>query len=273
MRRLRRHLSYANVMASMAVFIALGGTATAALVITGKNVRNESLTSGDIKNGTVKGGDIRNGSVTTTDILDGTIGSSDIGFASLNSGDIADGSLLAKDFRLGELPGGSQGQKGDTGATGAKGDTGATGAKGDSGPSGPKGETGAAGPAGTASQSDVYNLHQDRPGSTPSELVLPAGTYLISAKTGVAATAGAPLQGQCLLSDKADGNPNDGSQFNLAADGHVETLPFQMTAILGATTTIQLRCAAFDDGDLPPFPAVRMIDVDISALEVARVNP
>ena len=44
-RALRRHLSYANVMATVAVFIALGGSSYAALKITGADVRNGSLRS------------------------------------------------------------------------------------------------------------------------------------------------------------------------------------------------------------------------------------
>ena len=117
--QLRSRLTYANVMASIAVFLALGGTATAALVITSKNVKNNSLTSADIKNR----------------------------------------SLLSQDFKPGQLvagapgPQGPQGPKGDAGAPGAKGDAGAPGAKGDPCPStdpacrGPQGEQGDPGPS------------------------------------------------------------------------------------------------------------------------------
>lgn len=48
--RLRARLTYANVMATTAVFIALGGTSYAALTVTGKNVKNSSLTGADVKN-------------------------------------------------------------------------------------------------------------------------------------------------------------------------------------------------------------------------------
>jgi hypothetical protein len=46
---MRRHLTYANVMATLGVFIALGGSSYAAVKITGKDVRNRSLTGKDIK--------------------------------------------------------------------------------------------------------------------------------------------------------------------------------------------------------------------------------
>ena len=90
-------LTYANVMATLAVFIALGGTGYAALTITGKNVRNGSLTGLDLKDGSVK------------------------------SGDIANGSLLSKDFKAGQLPAGlpgAQGQQGPMGQQGQKGEQG-----------------------------------------------------------------------------------------------------------------------------------------------------
>lgn len=49
LRFLRDRLTYANVMATLAVVIALGGTSYAALTITGAQVRNQSLTGKDIK--------------------------------------------------------------------------------------------------------------------------------------------------------------------------------------------------------------------------------
>jgi hypothetical protein len=53
--RLFAHLSYANVMATLALFIALGGTAVAGtrMLLTGANVQDHSLTGADIKNGSV----------------------------------------------------------------------------------------------------------------------------------------------------------------------------------------------------------------------------
>jgi hypothetical protein len=55
LRRVRRHLTYANVMATIAVFIALGGSSYAALKITGRNVKNNSLTYRDLKRNTLGG--------------------------------------------------------------------------------------------------------------------------------------------------------------------------------------------------------------------------
>jgi hypothetical protein len=59
MEALRRRLTYANVMATLAVFIALGGTSYAALTITGRNVKNSSLTFRDLRRDTLGGSRIK----------------------------------------------------------------------------------------------------------------------------------------------------------------------------------------------------------------------
>jgi hypothetical protein len=111
--RLRARLTYVNVMATIAVWIAFGGTAYAAITITGKNVKDSSLTGRDIKN------------------------------SSLTTDDVKNSSLVADDFKAGQLPApGASGPKGDTGAQGPKGDIGPQGA---SGAEGAKGDEGAPG--------------------------------------------------------------------------------------------------------------------------------
>jgi len=67
-RRLRDHLTYANVMATIAVFVALGGSSYAALSLTGSDIRNESLTGRDIRNGSIRSPDVKNRSLTGADI-------------------------------------------------------------------------------------------------------------------------------------------------------------------------------------------------------------
>ena len=91
-----RRINYANVVATLALFAALGGTSYAALRVTGKNVKNSSLTGVDVKN------------------------------SSLTTSDVKDRSLLSKDFKAGQLPAGAKGDKGDTGAAGAAGAPGVT---------------------------------------------------------------------------------------------------------------------------------------------------
>ncbi len=51
--RLRRHLSYANVMASIAVFLAFGGVGYAAATINGNSIKKQTIGAGKLKNGTL----------------------------------------------------------------------------------------------------------------------------------------------------------------------------------------------------------------------------
>lgn len=53
--RLRRHFTYANVTATLAVFIALGGSSYAALSLTGRDIRDGSLTHRDLKRDSLGG--------------------------------------------------------------------------------------------------------------------------------------------------------------------------------------------------------------------------
>ena len=58
-----KRLNYANVMATVAVFVALGGSSYAAVKITGKDVRNSSLTGADVKNRSLSRADLKRGTV------------------------------------------------------------------------------------------------------------------------------------------------------------------------------------------------------------------
>ena len=69
-RRLRDRLSYANVMATIAVFIALGGTSYAALTLP----RN-SVGSAQLRNGAVRSVDVKNRSLRVRDFSRGTLSS------------------------------------------------------------------------------------------------------------------------------------------------------------------------------------------------------
>jgi hypothetical protein len=120
-----RRPSPSMLVAVGAVVLACGGSATAASLITGSQVKNGTLTGADVKDSSLRGVDIKNRSLTTSDLSTATIKS-------------LKGSVSAQS-------GGATGVKGDTGPTGAKGDTGATGAtgaKGETGATGAKGDTG-----------------------------------------------------------------------------------------------------------------------------------
>jgi hypothetical protein len=92
MRIVRNHLSYANVTATLALFVALSGSAYAAIKLPANSV------------GTAQ---IQNKAVTSPKVLDG--------------------SLLAADFKAGQLPAGQQGPAGPAGPAGPQGPSGAAG--------------------------------------------------------------------------------------------------------------------------------------------------
>jgi hypothetical protein len=57
--RLRQSLTYSNVTATVALFIAVGGTSYAAVHLTGRDIRNGSLTGHDIKRNSLGGNSIK----------------------------------------------------------------------------------------------------------------------------------------------------------------------------------------------------------------------
>jgi Collagen triple helix repeat (20 copies) len=119
--RITGRLTYANLLATLALFVALGGSSYAAVKLAPGSIGNKEL---------------RNGAVT--------------------SDKVKKGSLQARDFKAGQLPRGATGPQGPAGpqgpqgATGGQGLAGAQGAKGDAGPAGPQGSGGPQGPAGSA---------------------------------------------------------------------------------------------------------------------------
>jgi hypothetical protein len=72
--RLRRHLSYANVMASIAVFVALGGVGYAASTINGNKLVNGTVAAKKLKNGTLTNKQIKKNSLTGEAIDESSLG-------------------------------------------------------------------------------------------------------------------------------------------------------------------------------------------------------
>jgi hypothetical protein len=73
LRKVRAHLTYANVMATLAVFIALGGTGYAALRIGSKQIRDNTVRSKDVRNDNLRGRDVRNSSLSGSDIAESSL--------------------------------------------------------------------------------------------------------------------------------------------------------------------------------------------------------
>jgi len=109
MRKLRARLTYANVMATIAVFIALGGTSFAisklpknsvgkkqlkANAVTTAKIKKSAVTKGKIKNGAVDGVKIKDGAVDGVKIKDGAV----------TGAKVADGSLTQTDLNVVTMP-------------------------------------------------------------------------------------------------------------------------------------------------------------------------
>jgi hypothetical protein len=94
--RLRSRLTYANVIASIALFMAMGGTGYAAL-----NLPKASVGAKQLKAGSVTAKKVKSGAIT--------------------SAKVKNGSLLGNDFRAGQLPAGAAGPQGPTGPQGPAG--------------------------------------------------------------------------------------------------------------------------------------------------------
>jgi hypothetical protein len=142
-----------NLVAYLALFVALGGTSYAAV----KLPRN-SVGSAQLRNNVVTSSKVRNHS------------------------------LLARDFRAHQLPAGRQGQAGPAGpqgAAGAAGGPGPQGPRGATGPTGPQGATGATGSQGPAGPVEVLYKVQSAPvsssdGAVIATISLPAGKWLLT---------------------------------------------------------------------------------------------
>jgi len=120
--RLGNRLTYSNVVATLALFLALGGTSVAALKVSSAqitnngvrsadlrnndvragDIRNNDVRAGDIRNNDVRGGDLRNESVTGADLRNGSVGNADLAPNAIDGSRIAD--LNASDFAPGQLP-------------------------------------------------------------------------------------------------------------------------------------------------------------------------
>jgi hypothetical protein len=89
LKQLKRHLSFANVVSCLALFMALSGVAYAAkTIVKTQNLVNGAVTTAKLRNGAVTTGKLRNGAVTGQKIAPATIGSSQLANGSVRSGQL-----------------------------------------------------------------------------------------------------------------------------------------------------------------------------------------
>ena len=72
--QLRQRLTYANVMATVAVFIALGGSSYAALQIDSGDIANNSVRGVDVRNRTLSDRDVKRNGLTGRSIRESRLG-------------------------------------------------------------------------------------------------------------------------------------------------------------------------------------------------------
>ncbi|MDX6609261.1 MAG: hypothetical protein QOF85_1186 [Solirubrobacterales bacterium] len=74
MKQIRKRITYANVMSSIAVFLILGGaTAVAAKKIGSNEIKGNSITTGKLKKNAVTASKIKNNAITTAKIKNGAV--------------------------------------------------------------------------------------------------------------------------------------------------------------------------------------------------------
>ncbi|MDO8628974.1 MAG: hypothetical protein Q7R41_00640 [Phycisphaerales bacterium] len=96
-RALRGHMTYANIVSSLALFLALGGVSWAATqlpknsvgnkaikknAVTGSKIKKNSITSTKIKSGAINTSDVRNESITGAKVNEGSLGTVPVATAS-----------------------------------------------------------------------------------------------------------------------------------------------------------------------------------------------
>ena len=163
--RIRAGLSYANIVGTLALFLALGGVSYAAVKLPARSVGTKELKSGAV-----------------------------------TSAKVRNGTLRKKDFKKGQLPKGAEGADGADGADGLPGMNGAAGATGGHGPAGAKGDpgpaasSGPAGPEGPAGSRGPAGADGDDGPEGPAGPPGPAGANGMTGSQGAQGVPGPPGQ-------------------------------------------------------------------------------
>ena len=152
--RVRPRLTYANVVATLALFLALGGSSYAALSLTGDDIIDGTIGSPDVGNNSLRGIDIENASIRGAEIRDRTLMGDDVHRGSLTGEEIANGTITGDDIENGTLAGddienGTLALRDFSGAQLRRLAELARGPEGPEGPEGPAGPPGERGPAGS----------------------------------------------------------------------------------------------------------------------------
>jgi hypothetical protein len=106
MRKLRPRPTYANVVASIALFVALGGVAVAATALPRNSVGSNQLKSGAVTSGKIRKAAVTAGKLAPKSVVAGKLGPNavtpgNLGNGVVGSSKIAEGAVLAKNIKNG----------------------------------------------------------------------------------------------------------------------------------------------------------------------------
>ena len=104
--RLPSKLTFSNIVAMVALFIALGGSSYAALRVGSEEIADNSVRSRDLRNNDIRGRDIRTGAVRSSDLRDNDIRGRDIHTGAVRSADLRNNGIRSEDIRTGAIAGG-----------------------------------------------------------------------------------------------------------------------------------------------------------------------
>src|SRR5687768_4061492 len=94
----RTRLSYANVVSTLALFLAVAG-GTTAVALSGRN----NVDRNDIQKGAVDGREVKNEALFARDLGKGAVGTSELQSASVTGGKIEDATVFSRDLGAGSV--------------------------------------------------------------------------------------------------------------------------------------------------------------------------
>lgn len=105
MSNIRRHLTYANLMSTLAVFLLLGGAAVAAKKLSGKDIKKNAIAAKHIKKNAVKGKHVKQDALGGDDIDESKLDSSKLNISLPASGGPAAYARVKPDGTLADAKG------------------------------------------------------------------------------------------------------------------------------------------------------------------------
>jgi hypothetical protein len=108
--RIRRNLSFANVISLIALFVALGGASYAAVALPknsvgAKQIKKNGVGASEIKKNAVRAAEIKGNAVAASEVKDSSLGSAELGDNSVGTGEVTNDSLTADDILGASLEG------------------------------------------------------------------------------------------------------------------------------------------------------------------------